>query len=142
MDKYLNILIGEKIKDNLFETNDGVIEKYKKGIINPQFLTEKIGSIDSYNHLADTLMNEQEGIVKKVLDTLKSDKEKSGSINIIKFELIKNNLMNMVIDHVTNINLVKDIAMEDNFESKLQERFQNKFNSKIGKTQQEKEVSS
>ena len=37
MDKYLNILIGEKIKGNLSETNDGVIEKYKKGIVNPVF---------------------------------------------------------------------------------------------------------
>ena len=142
MNKYLNILIGEKIKDNLFETNDGVIEKYKKGIINPQFLTEKIGSIDSYNHLANTLMKTDDGIVKKVLDSLKSDKERTNSINIIKFELIKNDLMNMVIEHVTNINIVKDIVMEDNFVSKLQEKFQNKFNSKIGKTQREKEVSS
>ena len=144
MNKYLNILIGEKIKDNLSETNDGVIEKYKKGIINPEFLTEKIGSIDSYNHLANTLMEKDNGIVKKVLDTLKSNKSSgdSGKINIIKFELIKNDLMNMVIEHVTNINIVKDIAMEDNLKDKLQERFQDKFNNKIGKTQREKEVSS
>tara|TARA_Y100000389_G_scaffold95476_1_gene92167 strand:- start:5889 stop:9248 length:3360 start_codon:yes stop_codon:yes gene_type:complete len=144
MNKYLNILIGEKIKDNLSETNDGVIEKYKKGIINPEFLTEKIGSIDSYNDLANTLMKTDDGIVKNVLDSLRPNKplNNSGTINIIKFELIKNDLMNMVIEHVTNINLVKDIVMKDNFVSMLEERFQNKFNSKIGKTQQEKEVSS
>jgi hypothetical protein len=143
MDKYLNILIGEKIKDDLSETNDGVIEKYKKGIINPEFLTEKIGSIDSYNHLANTLMKEQDGIVKNILESLKyKSSEKSDTINIIKFELIKNDLMNMVIQHVTNINIVKDIAMEDNFESMLEERFKDKFNNKIGKTQREKEVSS
>ena len=49
--------------------------------------------------------------------------------------------MNLVIEHVTNINIVKDIAMKDNFESILEERFQDKFNSKIGKTQTEKQVS-
>ena len=149
MNKYLNILLGEKIKDNLSETDDVVIEKYKKGIINPQFLTEKIDSIDSYISLANTLMEKENGIVKKVLDSLRPKEYennrarglKSDKINIIKFERIKTDLMDMVIEHVTNINIVSDIDMEDNVEDKLFVRFQDNFDNKIGTKKREKEVS-
>ena len=55
INKYLNILIGKKVDDDGLTDDDGVKEKYKKGIINPNFLQDKISSIGSYIILSEII---------------------------------------------------------------------------------------
>jgi len=159
MNKYLNKLIGEKIKDTIYEDDDGVIEKYKKGIVNPQFLTEKLSSIDEYIYLAKTIIGNppysandgtgtkpDNGFLRKLLtETLNppqtngaSDKEK---IQLFQFGLIKEDLMNILIEHVTNIAIVKDIGLTSDFSNKLGEKFRRAINKKLGNEEKEKELS-
>ena len=170
IDKYLNILLRKKINDDGLTYDDGIIEEHKKGIINPKFLKEKIGSIASYISLSNIIVfNILEDVLKGVLEkktTLGSDKSDGGEgggvgdektvaeegeappsdphtsgLKVIIFELIKKDLIDILIETLTNISTIKVDIMQPDFVKKLREKFQRKFDNKLGLTQQEKELS-
>ena len=154
MNKYLNKLIGEKIKDDINENDDGVIEKYKKGIVNPEFLTEKLGSIDEYIYLAKTIIgdlpyipigNEEVyqhyGFLGRLLLKTLNPQKSENTIQLFQFGLIKEDLMNILIEHVTNIDTVKTIGLTSNFTNELEQKFTHAINKKIRTEEKEKELS-
>ena len=138
INKYLNILIGKKVDDDGLTDDDGVIEKYKNGMINPKFLTEKIGSIGSYITLSEIIVNKiLDDALQKVL--IMKDDNDDEQLKVIRFELIKNDLINILIDSFTNISTIKVDVMKPGFVNNLKEKFTSKFRSKLGLEQQEKE---
>lgn len=143
INKYLNILVGEKVNDGGLTEDDGIIEKYKNGMINPNFLTEKIGSIGSYITLSEIIVNKiLVGALEKVLIIDDDNDDNSGEqLKVIRFELIKNDLINILIDSFTNISTIKLDVMKPGFVNNLKEKFTSKFRSKLGLQQQEKELS-
>lgn len=140
INKYLNILVGEKVNDGGLTEDDGIIEKYKNSMINPKFLTEKIGSIGSYITLSEIIVNQiLDDALEKVL-TIKDDND-GGQLKVIRFELIKNDLITILIENFTNISTIKLDVMKPGFVNNLKEKFTSKFLNKLGLQQQEKELS-
>ena len=140
INKYLNILIGKKVDDDGLTDDDGVKEKYKKGIINPNFLQDKISSIGSYIILSEIIVKQ---ILKDALNKVlyKGAEAESEKLKVIRFELIKDDLITILIEHFTNISTIKLDIMKPGFVNNLKEKFTSKFRSKLGLQQQEKELS-